>query len=94
VHPLDRSRPSPQGGVDPIAASEPANAVTPSRQDDNEHGGKEQDEHRRARQNIAVLALLVVLLSLGLWLFAELRAYLKIEACIEAGYRNCGAQEK
>jgi len=68
--------------------------VTPSRRDDTEHNGKEQDEHRRARQNIAVLALLVVLLSLGLWLFAELRAYLKIEACIEAGYRNCGAQEK
>ena len=92
---MDRRQPRPsrQGGVGPIAAREPANAVTPSRQDDNGHSGKEQDEHRRARQNIAVLALLVVLLSLGLWLFAELRAYLKIEACIEAGYRNCG-QEK
>jgi len=72
----------------------PRTPVTPSRQDDNEHNGKEQDEHRRARQNIAVLALLVVLLSLGLWLFAELRAYLKIEACIEAGYRDCGEKEK
>ena len=68
--------------------------MTPSRQDDQEQNGQGQDEHRRTRQNIAVLALLVVLLSLGLWLFAELRAYLKIEACIEAGYRNCGAQEK
>jgi hypothetical protein len=68
--------------------------VTPSRQDDKEQNGQSQDEHRRTRQNIAVLALLVVLLSLGLWLFAELRAYLKIEACIEAGYRNCGTQEK
>jgi hypothetical protein len=68
--------------------------VTPSRQDDQEQNGQGQDEHRRTRQNIAVLALLVVLLSLGLWLFAELRAYLKIEACIEAGYRNCGTREK
>ena len=68
--------------------------MTPSRQDDKEQDRPGQDEHRRTRQNIAVLALLVVLLSLGLWLFAELRAYLKIEACIEAGYRNCGAQEK
>lgn len=68
--------------------------MTPSRQDDQEPNGPGQDEHRRTRQNIAVLALLVVLLSLGLWLFTELRAYLKIEACIEAGYRNCGTQEK
>jgi len=68
--------------------------VTDSRQDDNERNGKGQDDHRRTRQNIAVLAVLAVLLSLGLWLFAEIRAYLKIEACIEAGYRNCGAQEK
>ena len=68
--------------------------MTPSRQDDNLRDDKQHDERRTARQNIAVLAVLVVLLSLGLWLFTELRAYLKIEACIEAGYRNCGAQEK
>jgi hypothetical protein len=73
--------------------------VTPSGQYDKQQNaeeqiGKQQDEHRRTRQNVVVLALLVVLLSLGLWLFAELRAYLKIEACIEAGYRNCGTQEK
>jgi hypothetical protein len=51
----------------------------------------DDEERRRTRQNVAVLALLLVLLLLGLWLFAELRAYLKIEACIEAGYRDCGS---
>jgi hypothetical protein len=53
-----------------------------------------EEDHRRTRQNLLVLALLVLLLALGLWLYAELRAYLKIEACIEAGYRNCGTTEK
>ena len=52
------------------------------------------DERRRTRQNILALALLLLLVLLGLWLFAELRAYLKIEACIEAGYRNCAPVEK
>jgi hypothetical protein len=62
--------------------------VTPS------HDNSDDEEKRRTRQNILVLALLLLLLILGLWLFAELRAYLKIEACVEAGYRNCAADEK
>jgi hypothetical protein len=53
----------------------------------------DDEEHRRTRQNIAVLGLLVVLLVLGLWLFTELRAYLRVEACLEAGYRNCGTEQ-
>jgi hypothetical protein len=53
----------------------------------------DDEERRRTRQNIAVLGLLVVLLALGLWLFAELRAYLKVEACLEAGYRNCSTEQ-
>jgi len=58
--------------------------------------GNSDDEHdkNRTRQNIAVLALLLVLVGLGLWLFAEIRAHLKIEACVEAGYRNCAPLDK
>jgi hypothetical protein len=56
--------------------------------------GDDEEERRRTRQNILVMALLLLLLILGLWLFAELRAYLKIEACIEAGYRNCAPDQK
>jgi hypothetical protein len=51
------------------------------------------EDRRRTRQNVAVLGLLLVLVVLGLWLFKELRAYLKIEACVEAGYRNCGTEQ-
>ena len=41
-----------------------------------------------------VLAALLLLLLLGLWLFHEIKGYLKIEACVEAGFRNCGATEQ
>jgi hypothetical protein len=41
------------------------------------------------RQNVIALCLLIGLLLAGLWLFSALRTYMKIEACIEAGYRNC-----
>ena len=54
----------------------------------------DDEERSRSRQNVIVLALLVALLGGGLWLFAELRAYLKIEACVEAGYRNCAPGER
>ena len=47
------------------------------------------EDSRRIRQNIIVLLFLIGLLLGGLWLFSALRAYLRIEACVEAGYRNC-----
>ena len=43
----------------------------------------------RTRQNLLVLGVLFALLLSGLWLYSTLRAYLKIEACVEAGYRDC-----
>jgi len=52
------------------------------------------DNLRRHRQNLTVLAALLLLLLLGLWLFHEIKGYLKIEACVEAGFRNCGATEQ
>jgi hypothetical protein len=55
------------------------------------HAQKEDhDDHRsRTRQNVVVLAVLVALLLLGYWLYGALRSYLRIEACIEAGRRDC-----
>jgi len=52
-----------------------------------------QEDSRRTRQNVFVLCFLIGLLLAGLWLFSALRSYLRIEACIEAGYRNCGESE-
>ena len=51
-----------------------------------QHAG---DDQGRSRQNLLVAGALVLLLVLGLWLFHELRGYLRIEACVEAGYRDC-----
>ena len=52
------------------------------------------EDGRRTRQNVFVFCFLIGLLLAGLWLFSALRAYLRIEACVEAGYRNCDATER
>jgi len=57
--------------------------------DGDPHEGK-----RRTRQNIIVLCFLLGLLLAGLWLFSVLRSYLRVEACVEAGYRNCDAIDR
>jgi hypothetical protein len=41
------------------------------------------------QQNIATLALVVVLVVLGAWLIERLRIYSRTMACIEAGHRSC-----
>ena len=41
------------------------------------------------RQNLAVLAVVVVLLVLGVWMIDRLRAYSRAMACIESGSRSC-----
>jgi hypothetical protein len=53
-----------------------------------------EKESDRTRQNVVVLCVLLGLLLGGLWLFSALRSYLKIEACIEAGYRNCAPTDR
>lgn len=41
------------------------------------------------RQNLAAAVVLIVLLLVGGWLVMHLRMSLRVEACLEAGYRNC-----
>ena len=43
----------------------------------------------RARQNWAVLALVIGLVVGGAWLIERLKAYSRAMACYEAGHRNC-----
>lgn len=43
----------------------------------------------RARQNWAVLALVVILVVAGAWLIERLAAFSRALACYEFGHRNC-----
>jgi hypothetical protein len=43
----------------------------------------------RARQNWAVLALVIVLVMGGAWLIDRLAAFSRALACYEFGHRNC-----
>ena len=47
------------------------------------------EDRRRMLQNVAALALVVVLLVLGTWLIDRLRAYSRTLACIDSGHRSC-----
>jgi hypothetical protein len=47
------------------------------------------EDRRRMRQNLAALALVVVLLVLGAWMIERLRIYSRTLACIESGQRSC-----
>ena len=47
------------------------------------------EDRLRMQQNLAVLAVVVVLLVLGAWLIDRLVAYSRTMACIEYGHRSC-----
>jgi hypothetical protein len=51
--------------------------------------GVEVDYRLRMRQNLAAAAVVVAIVLLGTWLLEELRAYSRLQACLEAGHRNC-----
>lgn len=43
----------------------------------------------RRRQTLGALAAVIVLLVLGIWVFARLDASQKAQACMESGGRRC-----
>ena len=47
------------------------------------------EDRRRMQQNLATLALVVVLVVLGMWMIERLRVYARTMACIEYGHRSC-----
>jgi hypothetical protein len=55
------------------------------------HAASEEafEDRRRMRQNLATLALVVVLVVTGAWLIERLRIYSRNIACIESGHRSC-----
>jgi len=50
---------------------------------------EDEDEHRRTLQNLAAAVIIVALIAAGFWLIEHLRTSARIEACLEAGHRNC-----
>jgi hypothetical protein len=47
------------------------------------------EDRRRMQQNLAALAVVVLLLVLGAWMIERLQIYSRTMACIEAGHRSC-----
>jgi len=86
--PLAAQRVSPRAKIiqfvrKPKGYQRPAEIVDPVRRLEDE------DEHRRTLQNLAAAVIIVALLAAGFWLIDHLRSSARIEACLEAGHRNC-----
>ena len=67
----------------PNACQRGAKIVDPRRRQEDE------DEHRRTLQNLAAALIIAALIAAGFWLIDHLRSSARIEACLEAGHRNC-----
>jgi len=48
-----------------------------------------QEERRRMRQNIAAVAVVVLIVAVGGWLISQLQTASRIQACFDYGHRNC-----
>lgn len=47
------------------------------------------EDARRMRQNLAAAVIIIFLLVFGGWLIDRLMRSAKVQACLEAGHRNC-----
>src|SRR5262245_16914968 len=85
VIPLDRarSRLRPRRIEPPAALS--ATVPPASRAE----GPDDAEDRLRMRQNLAAIAVIVALVVGGGWLIDNLRHYSRLQACLEAGHRNC-----
>jgi hypothetical protein len=50
---------------------------------------EDQEDRRRMQQNLAALAVVLLIIVSGFWLIDHLRTSARIAACVEAGHRNC-----
>src|SRR5262245_16747427 len=50
---------------------------------------EDADERRRSLQNLIDALIILLLIVAGFWLIDHLRTSARIEACLEAGHRNC-----
>lgn len=66
-------------------------AVLAGRVPDGSRAGADDDaeDRIRMRQNLAAMAVIVMIVALGAWLIDGLRHYARVQTCLEAGHRNC-----
>lgn len=50
---------------------------------------EEVDERLRMRQNLAAMAVVVLIVVAGTWLIERLQTYARLQACIDAGHQSC-----
>ena len=83
---LDRARSRLRGSrrIEPPAAlSVP---VRPARL---AHAPDIEEDRLRMRQNVAAFLAIVAIVGVGTWLMESLHYHSRLQACVEAGHRNC-----
>ena len=95
VIPLDRARARLRSRGGAPRRIEPPMALTcpvrpPPAARSAEAATEEASEDRlRMRQNVAAGLVIVAIVVAGTWLMASLHHYSRLQACLEAGHRNC-----
>jgi hypothetical protein len=92
VIPLDRARARLRSRIGAPRRIEPPAALTsPARSAQNARAAhdEEGEDRLRMRQNLAAFLLIVAIVAAGTWLMANLHYYSRLQACLEAGHRNC-----
>jgi hypothetical protein len=81
-----RSRLRPSRPIEPPAAlTSPVRRPAPRAPSTDE----ESDDRLRMRQNLAAFLVIVAIVTVGSWLMSSLHYYSRLQACVEAGHRNC-----
>jgi hypothetical protein len=86
VIPLDRARSrlrAPPRIEPPAALSGPATTQRGLPAPD------DAEDRLRMRQNLAAIVVIAAIVVLGAWLIDGLQYYSRLQACAEAGHRNC-----
>jgi hypothetical protein len=85
VIPLDRarSRLRPRRIEPPPLLDLPVPPLLQTRADD------AADDRLRMRQNLAACVVTAAIVVVGSWLMDSLQHYSRLQACLEAGHRNC-----
>jgi hypothetical protein len=53
------------------------------------YDAEHDDDRLRMRQNMAAFLVIVAIVGVGAWLMDSLHYHSRLQACVEAGHRNC-----